>query len=106
MAQAVQEAVGNRNLAFFPILRNESQFWLCLHPNHMIPEVDVGPRYMHDLAFAKTSHPEKFKEYSLPRVASGKKRFDLLSGVDLGFRFRVARPVALADQFRNAVRFE
>src|SRR5208282_2599688 len=61
---------------------------------------------MHDLAFAKTGHPEKFKEYPLPRVASGKKRVDLLSGVDLGFRFRISRPVALADQFRNSVRFE
>ena len=96
MAQAVQEAVGNRNLAFFPILRNKSQLWLCLHPNNVITEVNVGPRYVHYLAFAKTSHPEEFKEYSLPRVALGEKRFDLLTGVDLRFRFRVSWPVALA----------
>src|SRR5208282_4561272 len=106
MTQAVQEAVGNRNLAFFPILRNKSQLWLCLHPNNVITEVNVGPRYVHYLAFAKTSHPEEFKEYSLPRIALGKKRFDLVTGIDLGFRFRVSRPVALADQFSNSVRLE
>src|SRR5271155_4978043 len=97
MAQAVQEAVGNRDLALLPILRNESKFWLCLHPNHVIIEIDVGPHCVHDLAFAKTSHPEEFKEYPLPRIASGKKRLDLLTCVDLRFRFGIARPVALAD---------
>ena len=30
MAQAVVEAVRNRNLALLPILRNKSQLWLCL----------------------------------------------------------------------------
>src|ERR1700684_324053 len=97
MTQAVQEAVGNRNLAFFPILRNKSQLRLCLHPDNVIPEGNIGPRYVHDLAFAKTSHPEEFKQYPLPRIALGKKRLDLLTGVDLGFGFRVAWPVALAD---------
>src|SRR5260370_38206323 len=99
MAQTVQEAVGNRNLAFFPILRNKSQLWLCLHPNNVITEVNVGPRYVHYLAYAKTSHPEEFKEYSLARVALGEKRFDLLTAVDVRFRVRVEWPLALRHQF-------